>query len=417
MWAALCTLLRSPVPYDAVDAANWGRHLEFGYSKVPYLVGWVSRLGLILNGGHPGDFVYYFLHLSGTAVGVYGVWLLALRQLGEDRLALLAVLALGLTTIVSVSIIPYNDNYLLIALWPYAFYFYFRACFDDRRYWILAGLFAGLAMMAKYSTGVFLPFLLAYTVWDREARQNYRSWEIYVGLAAFCAVCLPNVFWLYNHNFASIGWVTSEITGRGILASLPAYLAAFYPAALLYLIMAKVGRVSRTKILSKEQRAFVLVYVIPVVTLLAVFLLISSRRLTEWLEPFAVFYSIALLIFIRPELSAGAMKTFGKVFAGFVAFFVAGYVVAYTIFDAVSNDTRYLVPLSQEANALWRKKTGLPLTYVGGEKRLRMVVVLCARLSAAHRSLGSVEIHPIQPGRRRCQNMETRGAFAGSPSL
>ena len=368
VWTTLCTLLRSPVPYDAVDAANWGRHLEFGYTKGPYLVGWVSRLGLLFNGGHPSEFAYYLLHMGGTAVGAYGVWLLALRLLRDVRLALLAVLALGLTTIVSVSAIPYNDNYLLIALWPYAFYFFTRACFDDKRYWIWAGLFAGLAMMAKYSTAVFLPWMLLYTLWNREVSQSYRSWEIYSGIAAFCLVCLPNLFWLHNHDFAALDWVGSEITNRGVRSSLGAYLDAFYPVPLLYLILAKAGRATRTRDMSREQRAFVLVYVAPVVTLVTVFLVVSSQRLTEWLEPFAIFYSIALLIYIRPELSAKTMKTLSKVFAGFVVVFLAGYTVAYTAFDKISNDKRYLIPLSKEANELWRQKTGLPLTYVGGEK-------------------------------------------------
>ena len=368
VWTTICTVLRSPVPYDAVDAANWGRHLEFGYTKGPYLVGWVSRLGLLFNGGHPSDLAYYVLHMSGTALGAYGVWLLALRLLRDVRLALLAVLALGLTTIVSVSAIPYNDNFLLIALWPYAFYFFIRACFDDKRYWIWAGLFAGLAMMAKYSTAVFLPWLLLYTLWNREVRQNYRSWEIYSGIAAFCLVCLPNLFWLHSHDFAALDWVRSEITNRGVRSSLAAYLDAFYPAPLLYLILAKAGRATRTRDVSKEQRAFVLVYVAPVVTLVTAFLAIGSERLTEWLEPFAIFYSIALLIYIRPEPSAKTMKTLSKVFAGFVVLFLAGYTVAYTVFDEISNDKRYLIPLSKEANLLWRQKTGLPLTYVGGEK-------------------------------------------------
>ena len=368
VWTAACTLLRSPVPFDAVDAANWGRHLEFGYTKGPYLVGWVSRLGLMFNGGRPSDFAYYFLHMSGIAIGVYGVWLLALRLLRDVRLALLAALALGLTTIVSVSSIPYNDNYLLIALWPFAFYFFIRACFDQERYWIWAGLFAGLAMMAKYSTAVFLPWMLLYTFWNREVRQSYRSWEIYAGMAAFCSICLPNLLWLYSHDFEAIGWITSEITNRDIRSSLPAYIDAFYSVPLLYLILAKLGRINRVQTVSKEQRAFVFVYVAPVAALLVVFLFINSHRLTEWLEPLAIFYSIALLIFVRPVLSAKSMRILRRVFAGFVALFLAGYVVAYTVFDDRSNDKRYLVALSKEANELWRQETGLPLTYVGGGK-------------------------------------------------
>lgn len=367
VWTAMCLSLRSPAPFDAVDAANWGRDLEFGYTKGPYLVGWVSRLGLLLNGGNPSEFAYYFLHMGGIAFGAYGIWLLAMRLLQDSRQALLAVMALGLSTIVNVSAIPYNDNYLLLTLWPYTFYFFIKACFDGRGYWIWAGLFAGLALMAKYSTGIFLPFILFYTLRSRNVRQSYRSWEIYAGIALFCIVCVPNLVWLQNHNFVAITWLTRQVADSDISASLLAYLAVFYPFVFLYLIMRRFDTISRRHRLTEEQRAFVLVYLTPVAMLLVVFLFIHGNRLTEWLQPLAVFYSIALLIFFRPELSDKAMNNYYRVFAAFVAFFIAGYAVAYTAFDDKVNDTRYLIPLSREANELWREKTGLPLHYVGGE--------------------------------------------------
>jgi hypothetical protein len=368
VWTALAVFLRSPAPYDAVEAANWGRHLDFGYAKNPYFVGWVGRISFLLNDGNPSDFAYYLFHMSGISFGIYGIWLLALRVLNDPRQALLAVMGLSLVTLISFEAIPYNDNYLLVALWPYMFYFFIKACFDDRRFWILTGLFAGFASMTKYYTGAFLPFMLLYTLINRDVRKSYRSWEIYAGIALICIICVPNLIWLANHQFAAITWVSHQISERDIAGSLRDYLNAFYPFILFYLIMARIDTFARTPRLATEQKAFNLVYFPPIAIILAVFLFMEGGRLVEWLQPFSIFYSIALLTWFKPELTEKSFNNAIKVFGGFVAFFILLFVFAYTVYDEKVNDTRYLVPLAKEANQLWREKTGLPLKYVGGEQ-------------------------------------------------
>ncbi len=366
IWVAMCVFLRSPAPYDAVEAANWGRHLDFGYAKNPYFVGWVARLSFVLNGGNPSDFAYYLFHMGGVALGIYGVWLLSVRLLGDLRLSILAVMALSLTTVVSYNAIPYNDNYLLVMLWPYLFYFFVKACFDDRRFWILAGLFGGLALMTKYSSAAFLPFMFLYTLLNKEVRQSYRSWEIYAGIAVVCIICVPNLFWLISHQFAAFGWVNQQIGERDVVHSLLAYLAALYPFILFYLIMARVDKLRRNERLTEEQRAFSLVYFPPLVIILTVFLFVDGGRLNEWLQPFTIFYSVAILIWFRPELGEKALRKATSVFAGFIAFLILGFAFVYVNHDDKVNDTRYLVPLAEEANQLWREKTQLPLKFVGG---------------------------------------------------
>jgi 4-amino-4-deoxy-L-arabinose transferase-like glycosyltransferase len=366
IWTAMCVLLRSPASYDAIEAANWGRHLDFGYAKNPYFVGWVGRLGFNINGGNPSELAYYLFHMSGVAIGIYGVWLLAIRLFEDLRTALLAVMALSLTSVISYNAILYNDNYLLVTLWPWAFYSFIKACFDDRRFWILTGLFAGLALMTKYSTAAFIPFMLLYTVLNKDVRQSYRSWEIYAGIAVICTICIPNVVWLASNDFAAFTWVGRQINERDTVRSLLAYLAAFYPFILLYGVMITMGAFAPRPHLTQEQKAFSLVYLPPIAIILTVFLFIDGGRLNEWLQPFTIFYSIALLIWFKPELSDKAYKITLRVFGGCALFIIAGYAFVYTVYDEKVNDNRFLVPLAQEANQLWRDKTGLPLKYVGG---------------------------------------------------
>ena len=72
--------------------------------------------------------------------------------------------------------------------------------------------------------------------------------------------------------------------------------------------MVTIDTFTRTSRLTAEQKAFNLVYFPPIAIILVVFLFIDGRRLTEWLQPFSIFYSIALLTWFKPGLSEKAFK-------------------------------------------------------------------------------------------------------------
>jgi hypothetical protein len=72
--------------------------------------------------------------------------------------------------------------------------------------------------------------------------------------------------------------------------------------------MARIDTLSVAPRLTEEQRAFSLVYIPPIAIILTVFLFIDGGSLNEWLQPFTIFYSVSLLIWLKPELTEIALK-------------------------------------------------------------------------------------------------------------
>ncbi len=102
------------VPYDTVEAVNWGMNGEWGSPKNPWFVGVLMYYAIYL--GISYSFYWYFIHFAGIAFGLLGVWKLAFHLTGRRDLAWFAMLMLNLSGVINFDIIPYNDNYILVTL-------------------------------------------------------------------------------------------------------------------------------------------------------------------------------------------------------------------------------------------------------------------------------------------------------------
>lgn len=114
LWTIATVALDPAVPYDAVEALNWAQNAEWGSPKNPWLVGLVMWPALHL----PAHIYWYAAHFLAIAIGMVGSWVFAHRLTGSEKLAWVVLLTLNLSGLINVDIISYNDNYLLVMLWP-----------------------------------------------------------------------------------------------------------------------------------------------------------------------------------------------------------------------------------------------------------------------------------------------------------
>lgn len=240
-WTLLTVHLDPTLPYDAVEALNWGLNGEWGSPKNPWLVGAAMHPAIWLS-WLPLNVYWYGGHFIAIAIGMLGVWLLARRLSGSTSLAWMALLTLNLSGIINFDIIPYNDNYLLVMLWPWMALFFHMAISRSANWWPAFALVAGLAMMAKYSTFAFVYFVALSTLFVPQVRRCYRQPQFYLAVAIWLALVLPNVFWLWNHDFAAFKWVDSQIKMQLNLDMLQSLLLVFYPSLVLWAILRRSGR-------------------------------------------------------------------------------------------------------------------------------------------------------------------------------
>lgn len=241
VWTFVSYSFDPTVPYDAVEALNWANNLEFGSPKNPYMVGAVMLPVILFSKFIPFDFYWYATHFIAVSIGMLGIWLLSLRVFGCHIIAFFLLMSLNLSGVINFDIISYNDNYLLIMFWPYLFLFFIKALYDDKKYWLLLALVCGLAVMSKYSSLSFLPFMLFYTLITKEGRKAFKYKEFYLAILLFSCIIAPNAWWLYQHDFAAFGWVDSQIKPGLNSKVIVAFLSVFYPVVLIGLILLPLG--------------------------------------------------------------------------------------------------------------------------------------------------------------------------------
>ncbi|MEF3064891.1 glycosyltransferase family 39 protein [Pandoraea apista] len=362
VWAFVSTSLDPTVPFDAVEAFNWARNAEWGTPKNPWLVGFSMWPALGLDGGAMSIY-WYVSHFAAVAIGMLGVWHLAQRLSGDRRLAWLAMLSLHLSGAINIDILPYNDNYLLVMLWPWMLWLFVRSLLDSPRFWPAFAVVAGLAAMTKYSTFALLGVMFVVSVWTPHARRHYRHPAFLLGLAIFVAMTVPNAVWLAHHDFAAFRWVDDQIHTRLNARALYAALTSFYPVAALALVLRIAGvRFARP---AADARIVACVLLLPLIPILSYFTLHNGGRISEWLQPFAVPLPAVLVACVQPATACRSWRIARwLVAAGLLV--LAGYIVFLsTNLRNAGQKFSGIKVASIELEQRWQARYGTPLRYVG----------------------------------------------------
>ncbi|CBJ79357.1 conserved hypothetical protein; putative membrane protein [Xenorhabdus bovienii str. Jollieti] len=365
LWVVASYTLDPTVPYDAVEALNWGINGEWGSPKNPWLVGSVMLPAIHIS-TISLSFYWYLTHFLAIAIGMLGVWRLAFRLTGKVELAWLAMLTLNLSGIINFDIIPYNDNYLLVMLWPWALLFFLRAIDDHPKWWLAFALTTGLATMGKYSSLSIIGSVFLLSLFVPRVRRSYREPLFYLAIALWFMLILPNVWWLVHNDFAAFKWVDSQIQQGFNLHTTRAVLSVFYPllivGAFIYL---SGGRIGWPK---QQSNALAnIVILLPLLLIYGWFSFNQGGRMTEWLQPFMT-VAPALLVGSLTVLPRKPLKNTLRGLAVFAVLVWIGYVGV--MITNVRGAGQKFVGIKTFANQLdqrWNELYPTPLRYVGGE--------------------------------------------------
>lgn len=365
LWSLVTIFLDPTVPYDAVEALNWAQNAEWGSPKNPWLVGMVWRPALWFSGISFSAY-WYITHFVAIAVGMAGCWSLAKCLSGSERLAWIALLTLNLSGIINFDIISYNDNYLLVMLWPWMLLFFYHAITRHPGWWLAFAITAGLASMAKYSTLAFVGAAFIATIVVPKIRVCYRQPLFYLALIAGLAIIAPNLAWLWEHNFVAFHWVDSQIKRQFNPALFIKLLSIYYPLLFLWWILRR-SHIQLRWPVDTNKRVLLLVSVMPLAPICLWFLFHHGGRLTEWLQPFFILAPALLVgcvVTPNPQPARGASIAL----IGTAVLVLLGYsaVMAANVGNA-GQKMSGIIPFSQKVDQLWHQRYGTPLRLVGGE--------------------------------------------------
>ncbi|HGN1853486.1 TPA: glycosyltransferase family 39 protein [Proteus mirabilis] len=364
LWIIVSYLFDPTVPYDAVEAVNWGTNGGWGSPKNPWFVGFI--MWPAIYGGIDFSFYWYFIHFVMIAIGLLGVWNLAYKLTKNYHLAWFAMLGLNLSGIINFDIIPYNDNYILVGCWPWALYFFLCAINDNPKYWCGFAAVMGVATMGKYSSLALIGAVFLLSVLVPKVRQSYRSPYFYFAIAIWLAFVIPNFIWLWQNDFAAFKWVDSQIEARFNLRTLRAALTVFYPVLLMWgIVRLYGGRVSWRTSQDSQLLNFILLF--PLAIIFIWFSFHEGGRITEWLQPFM---SVATALFVG-SISVIPKRSLRGVLYGLAVFGML-VVSGYTVVQAanVRNAGQKFIGVKtfvQDVENAWHQHYHQPLSYVGGE--------------------------------------------------
>ncbi|PIJ48606.1 hypothetical protein BL250_15465 [Erwinia sp. OLTSP20] len=365
-WFLASWLLDPALPYDAVEALNWASNGEWGSPKNPWLPGAIMQ-PLIYFKSLPVSPYWYAVHFIAVSIGLTGVAYLA-RELGENkRLACFSLLSCGVSGVINFDIIPYNDNYLLVMLWPWMYWLFYRSLTQTPWWWLAFGLVSGLAVMAKYSSLAPVIMVVLTPFFSPALRRHYAHPAFWLGLLIGCGLALPNLWWLAEHNFSAFRWVDSQIRSGLNLHVLVKLLSVFYPVAMAGCLLKWCG-LKLARPADPAVRAMLMVFMVPLAVITLWFLLHNGGRLTEWLQPFLLPALALLPALYRGEPDWHRLHRSYRFYLVCALLILLGYILVMSLnVKNAGEKMSGIKPFSQQVEQLWQQQFASPLRYVGGE--------------------------------------------------
>lgn len=208
-------LMAATVPLIPQEAYywQWSRQLDWSYFDHPPLVAWSIALTTALAGQ-----TAFGIKLAAVAwsLGWNLLWLrLVLDMYASRVLAFWSLLALNLTIAYQAHGTGPTPDAPLLFGWVGVVWAVWRASASGRaRWWLAAGGFAGLAMLAKYSAVLLLPIVLLY-LWFAPAQRHWlrRPWP-YLAVLVAVLMFVPVLWWNAQNDWASFAFQGSRRVGH-----------------------------------------------------------------------------------------------------------------------------------------------------------------------------------------------------------
>jgi len=359
-------VMRYALPHDTIEGAVWGQHLEWGYDKNPWMNAWLTRLGWEI-GGTSGIGIYF---LSSLFVGIsfWAVWKLA-QKMVDPAQALLSVLVLE--GCIDYTLVPqgFNDNVIELGLWPLMFLFFYNAIqYQKIKDWVGVGIVAGLAMMAKYFTGIPMVLMFGFLVLNKNARVSFFHKGLYISLICFGVVILPHIIWLFQHNFLTLQYAfgrADDLNPNVFDFGLSQIIDFFLPVVMILFISCMNARFE-----DKFNRDFLLVMGLgPFLLTLFFGILFSWHLYNEWGVPLVSLWGLVAVYFFKPKLTPKRLKIILIIIYSIMFLWAIGYVAGLTLDIKRKHSDNY--PAQEIANYVtqsWENKYHTPLKYVAGSR-------------------------------------------------
>ncbi|MCD6594637.1 glycosyltransferase family 39 protein [bacterium] len=180
---------------------NFARHPSLGYFDHPSVTPWTIWLTTKIFGTN-----IFGIRLGAWLYGIGALiflWLIA-KKLWDEKIAFWTVVSAICIPLFDVAGMFFTPDPPLVFFWLGATFFIIRATENDLwKDWILTGLFAGLAMLSKYTAAFWFLGAFIFLLINEKHRKYFLSQKLYIAAVISLAAFSPEIIWNAQHRWAS----------------------------------------------------------------------------------------------------------------------------------------------------------------------------------------------------------------------
>ena len=383
LWTLAPNWVRHTLNSDTLEGITWGNLWQWGYDKHPPLAAWVTAL--FANLSDTSDLPVYFLAQLSIVIVFIAVWRLA-REYLPDHSALLAAFLLQGVLFYSNRVERVTPDTIQGPVWALlALTFYFAVTRESLKYWLLTGVLAGLAVLAKYQAAVlFLP-LMAVLLMTREGKKSLKTAGPWLGAILATLIILPHLQWLMNNDFAAVSYLEetyvdnpnsqpdSDWPGR-LYYPLSFTFNSFNTIIPLLLLCIPLYRARK---LNNQYSSFQTLFLTaialgPFVLTLLFGFMTGEKLIPRWATPYFAWLPLFILVRLKPEISYKQFKTI-VVWCLALGVTFCALRTSYQYYKPLYKDRYWesdeYMPAREEmayAEKLWQEYYTYPMPYLGG---------------------------------------------------
>jgi dolichol-phosphate mannosyltransferase len=189
---------------------TYAQHPALGYFDHPPMVAWTVKAGTLLLGDtERGVRLVNMLLWVGSCLLL---WLTARHWFDERVATWSAWIFVVLPIFLGVGFIVTPDG-PLVFFWMLTLYALTRAL-QQPRYWFLAGVAFGAALLSKYYAVILAPSLVWFLLLSPKYRFWLKRWQPWAAVVLALLVFSPVIIWNSQHQWASFAFQTTRTVGQ-----------------------------------------------------------------------------------------------------------------------------------------------------------------------------------------------------------
>ncbi|MCK4264036.1 MAG: glycosyltransferase family 39 protein, partial [Candidatus Aminicenantes bacterium] len=166
--------------FDEAYYWDWARHLDLGYLDQPPLVAYLIAASTKIFGNT--EMAIRLPAVIFSAATTIVIFFFAKRMFKSEKYALISAFLLNLILLFNVDSILMLPDTLLIFFWVLTLYLFYLAIKINPRYWYLAGLSLGLALLSKCIGVLLIPVIGLTLLFMQKNRRWLCRKELYISL-------------------------------------------------------------------------------------------------------------------------------------------------------------------------------------------------------------------------------------------